>query len=121
MAKNDLTDQLLIQNPEHNWVTNTFLLDFDGRVWYLSFWVLVYSLSSLTFKVLVELNLVKWNIHPKTLSSIILILYILVPVTIYLLYQSDQLKNLSKQLEKICLTQWRDKTPIPVCSSQITL
>lgn len=70
MAKNDLIDHLLIQNPEHSGVTNTFLLDFDERTWYLSFWVLVYSLSSLTFKVSVELNLVKWNIRPKTFSSI---------------------------------------------------
>lgn len=120
MAKNDLIDQLLMQNPEHGGVTSTFLLDFDGCAWYLSFWVLVYSLSLLTFKVSVELNLVKWNIHPKTFSSISFNLYLLVPVTIYLLYQGDQLKNLSKQLEKICLTQWGDKTPIPVCSSQIT-
>lgn len=119
MPKNDLIDQRLIQNSEHSGVTSTFPLDFDGRAWYLSFWVLVYSLSSLTFKVIVELNLVKWNIHPKTFSSISFNLYLLVPVIIYLLYKRDKKKSFKTTREDLFDTM-KTKNPIPACSSQIT-
>lgn len=58
----------------------------------LPFWFLVYSLYYLTLKVSVELNLAKWNICPKPFCSISFNPYLLVLITIYLLYQRDRLK-----------------------------
>lgn len=74
------------------WIQHTFLLDFMDMPDILSFWVLVFSVSYLTFKVSVELKLAKWNFYPKTFCCISFNPYLLVLIAIYLLYQRDQLK-----------------------------
>lgn len=65
------------------WIQHTFLLDFMDIPDILSFWVLVYSVSYLTFKVSVELKLAKWNFCPKTFCCISFNPYLLVLITIY--------------------------------------
>lgn len=114
MAKDDLIDQLIVQTPEHNVFTCTFLLDVMDMPHILSFWFLVYLLYYLTFNVSVELNLAKWNICPKTFFSISFNPYFLVLVAIYLLYQRDRLKIPQNSYGFLCDTVKTQNPNFPI-------